>query len=37
MLIAVGTASVIIWIANTTCGVIAAKLGSITTALHKLH
>ena len=37
VLIAVGTASAAIWIVNTTSDVIAAKLDTITNALHKLH
>jgi hypothetical protein len=37
VLIAAGTASAAIWIVNTTSEVIAAKLDTITNALHKLH
>jgi hypothetical protein len=37
MLIAVGTASATMWIANTTSAVIAAKLDSIANALHRIH
>ena len=37
VLIAVGTASVAIWIGNSTSQVIAAKFDTITSALHKLH
>jgi hypothetical protein len=37
VLVAVGTASAAIWVVNTTSEVFAAKLDTITNALHKLH
>jgi hypothetical protein len=37
VLIAVGTASAAIWVVNSTSQVVAAKLDTITHALHKLH
>ena len=37
VLIAVGTAGVAIWVVNSTSEVIAARLDTITNALHKLH
>ena len=37
VLIAVGSASATMWIANATSAVIAAKLDSIANALHRLH
>lgn len=37
VLIAAGTACAAIWVVETTSAVVAAKLDTITNALHKLH
>ena len=37
VLIALGTACAAIWVVNTTSAVFAAKLDTITNALHRLH